>query len=304
MEKGLGRGLGALFGDDYTDLPQGESGARTVLPLHRVEPNPNQPRKDFDPEELQALADSLAQHGMLSPVAVRETGNGYYQIIAGERRWRAARLAGFTEIPVTVFQADDQEAAELALVENLQRQDLNPVEEAQGYRALMDEFDLTQEQVSGRVGKSRSAVANALRLLALPEPVLALLEVGQLSAGHARAILSVPGDKARQDFAIRIIEQSMSVREAEAMAGQLAREAKERAEQPDAAPLPEPAPDKNAPYWADCCRQLSEALSRGVQIKHGKRKGTIQLEYYDLEDFQTLYEALRALGKEASHGTK
>ena len=293
MEKGLGRGLGALFGDDFNDLPQGESGARTVLPLHRVEPNPNQPRKDFDPEELQALADSLAQHGMLSPVAVRETGNGYYQIIAGERRWRAARLAGFTEIPVTVFQADDQEAAELALVENLQRQDLNPVEEARGFRALMEEFGLTQDQTAGRVGRSRSAVANSLRLLSLPEPVLELLEVGQISAGHARAILSLPGDKARQALAIRVVEEGLSVRQTETLAARLSRE-----------PPGEKTPDQNAPYWEDCCRQLSGSLGRGVQIKPGKRKGLIQLEYYDLEDFQTLFEALQALGKEDSHGTK
>ena len=191
-QRGLGRGLGALI-DDFTsaETPSGV----TVLPLQKVEPNPSQPRKNFDEEELQALADSIAAHGLLQPLAVREMDGGYYQIIAGERRWRAARLAGLTEVPVIVIEADDRTVMELALVENLQRQDLNPMEEAEGYQSLMRDYGLTQEEAASRVGKSRPAVANALRLLALPDEVRQLVIDGTLSAGHALAVLSLPTEQ-------------------------------------------------------------------------------------------------------------
>ena len=182
-QKGLGKGLGALLGD-YME-PEGEESAYRLLPLHRVEPNPDQPRQDFDQEELEALAESIRQHGILQPLTVRETGQGYYQIIAGERRWRAARLAELTEVPAIVVEADNKKAMELALIENLQRQDLNTVEEALGYQSLMNEFGLTQEEAAARVGKSRPAVANSLRLLTLPEAVLEMLREGSLTAGHA-----------------------------------------------------------------------------------------------------------------------
>ena len=194
QQKGLGRGLGALLGD-YNQAPEGD-GTLRLLPLQRVEPNPDQPRRDFNEEELQALADSIATHGMLQPLTVREiSGSEYYQIIAGERRWRAARLAGLTEVPALVVEADDRKAMELALIENLQRQDLNPVEEALGYQSLLSDYGLTQEEAAQRVGKSRPAVANALRLLNLDEDLLALVRSGKLSPGHARAVLSVKDPK-------------------------------------------------------------------------------------------------------------
>ena len=292
-EKGLGRGLDSLFGDDYTDsaAPSGGSGAET-LPIHRVEPNPEQPRRDFDPEELQALADSLSRHGMISPIAVRDLGNGRYGIIAGERRWRAARMAGFTQVPVTILEADDARCAELALVENLQRQDLNPVEEAKGFLSLSERFGLTQEQVADRVGRSRSAVANALRLLTLPEPVLDLLENGSLTAGHARAVLSLSGDEDREALARRIVAEKLSVRQAEALAARLSRPA-------GAAK----APSEDAMYYDACGSALSSRLGRKVTIRPGRKKGVLELEYYDLDDFQRLYEFLGGAGtKETGNG--
>ncbi len=283
-EKGLGQGLNALFGDDFS-LEQQDDAARTMLPLHRVEPNPDQPRKDFDEQELQSLADSLAQHGMISPIAVRDMGNGYYQIIAGERRWRAARLAGFTQIPAVILNVDSRQAAELALVENLQRQDLNPIEEARGYQSLLEQFSLTQAEVAQRVGRSRSAVANTLRLLNLPKEVLDLIEAGRLSAGHARAVLSLSGEDDQLQLAAQIVAQGLSVRQAEALAARMLQPEKPAVQ------------DENAPYWADCCRTLSGALDRKVRIRPGRKKGVVELEYYNLEDFQTLYDALQTLGR-------
>ena len=216
QQKGLGRGLGALLGD-YNQAPEGD-GTLRLLPLQRVEPNPDQPRRDFNEEELQALADSIATHGMLQPLTVREiSGSEYYQIIAGERRWRAARLAGLTEVPALVVEADDRKAMELALIENLQRQDLNPVEEALGYQSLLSDYGLTQEEAAQRVGKSRPAVANALRLLNLDEDLLALVRSGKLSPGHARAVLSVKDPKKQREAAQKITALDLSVRQAEAL---------------------------------------------------------------------------------------
>ena len=188
--KGLGKGLGALLGD-FADEPVYEKSAYQKLPIYKVEPNPDQPRQDFDEEELTRLADSIEIHGIIQPLTVRELPSGYYQIIAGERRWRAARLAGLPEVPALIIEADDKKAMELALIENLQRQDLNPVEEALGYRSLMEDYGLTQEQAAKRVGKSRPAVANALRLLNLCPEVLETVRKGALSAGHARAVLTL-----------------------------------------------------------------------------------------------------------------
>ena len=192
-QKGLGKGLGALLGD-FAEEPQAKS-AYQLLPIYKVEPNPEQPRHDFDEEELQALADSIAEHGIIQPLTVRELSSGYYQIIAGERRWRAARLANLQEVPAVLVEADDKKSMELALIENLQRQDLNPVEEALGYRSLMQDHGLTQEDAAKRVGKSRPAVANALRLLSLAPDVLELVRSGVLSAGHARAVLTLKTEK-------------------------------------------------------------------------------------------------------------
>ena len=283
-QRGLGRGLGALI-DDFTAAE--ETGGVTVLPLQKVEPNPNQPRKYFDEEELQALADSIAAHGLLQPLAVRDMGGGFYQIIAGERRWRAARLAGLSEVPVVVVEADDRTVMELALVENLQRQDLNPMEEAEGYRSLMQDYGLTQEEAANRVGKSRPAVANALRLLALPEEVRQLVVEGTLSAGHARAVLSLPDARLQKAAAQRILALRLSVRQAETMCKRMAQE------QPPA----EETPKKSVAvdYVGECEKLLTRRLGRKVRIVCGKRKGHFELDFYGQDDLQRLYEALQEL---------
>ena len=283
-QHGLGRGLGALI-DDFS--PTEETGGVTVLPLQKVEPNPNQPRQYFDEEELQALADSIAAHGLLQPLAVRDMGGGFYQIIAGERRWRAARLAGLSEVPVVVVEADDRTVMELALVENLQRQDLNPMEEAEGYRSLMQDYGLTQEEAANRVGKSRPAVANALRLLALPEEVRQLVVEGTLSAGHARAVLSLPDARLQKAAAQRILALRLSVRQAETMCKRMAQE------QPPA----EETPKKSVAvdYVGECEKLLTRRLGRKVRIVCGKRKGHFELDFYGQDDLQRLYEALQQL---------
>lgn len=283
-QRGLGRGLGALI-DDFS--PTEEVGGVTVLPLQKVEPNPNQPRKYFDEEELQALADSIAAHGLLQPLAVRDVGNGFYQIIAGERRWRAARLAGLSEVPVMIVEADDRTVMELALVENLQRQDLNPMEEAEGYRSLMQDYGLTQEEAAERVGKSRPAVANALRLLALPAEVQAQVVDGTLSAGHARAVLSLPNERLQKAAAQRIIALRLSVRQAEAMCKRMAQEQSAEEEAPKQ--------PKTVDYVGECEKQLTGRLGRKVRIVCGKRKGRFELDFYGQDDLQRLYEALQTL---------
>ncbi len=289
-QRGLGRGLGALI-DDFSASESTQ--AVTSLPLQKVEPNPNQPRHRFDEEELQALADSISEHGILQPLAVRKMEGGFYQIIAGERRWRAARLAGLQEVPVVVVEADDKTVMELALIENLQRQDLNPMEEAEGYRVLTEEYGLTQEEAAARVGKSRPAVANALRLLALPDEVRELVEKGELSAGHARAILSLPTKTKQKTAAQRILALRLSVRQAEAMCKRLAAEEKK----------PEPPKHTGVDYVAECEKALSRRLDRKVRIVNGKRKGRFELEFYGEDDLQRLYEILLALDpSEDAHG--
>ena len=283
-QKGLGKGLGALLGD-IEELPQ-EKGPYQLLPLHRVEPNPRQPRQDFDEIELQALADSIAQHGLIQPLTVRETGNGYYQIIAGERRWRACRIAGLREIPAVVIEADEKKTMELALIENLQRQDLNPIEEALGYQSLIQEHGMTQEEAAHRVGKSRPAVANALRLLALPESVLSMIREGKLSAGHARPLLSLPTAKSQLEMAQKVINLGLSVRQTEMLC--------KNASKP-APPVREVQLRVN--YVAECEKALSKQLGRGVKIVNGKKKGRFELEFYGQEDLQVLLEALMTLKK-------
>ena len=281
-QKGLGRGLGALI-DDFT-VPAAQEQI-TTLPLQKIEPNPKQPRRTFDPDALQSLADSIAEHGVVQPLAVRDAGNGYYQIIAGERRWRAARLAGLTELPVVVLDADDQTVMELALIENLQRQDLNPMEEAEGYRVLMEEYGLTQEQAATRVGKSRPAVANALRLLALPDEVRAMVEEGTLSAGHARAVLTLSSQRLQKAAAQKIIALRLSVRQAEAMCKRMAAEEKPKKEKPAL----------TVDYVGECEKALTKQLGRKVRIVSGKRKGRFELEFYGQDDLQRLYEILLAI---------
>ena len=284
MAKGLGKGLGALMGDFGEESVQ--KSPYQLLPLHKVEPNPNQPRQDFDEEELQALADSIALHGVVQPLTVRETGSGYYQIIAGERRWRAARIAGLREIPAVIIEADDKKVMELALIENLQRQDLNPVEEALGYRTLMEEYGLTQEETAQRVGKSRPAVANALRLLGLCAPVLDMVRQGKLSAGHARALLTLKTDKAQFDTATKIVNLGLSVRQAELLCKNLTRE-----------PAPKQETFFAVDYVAECEKTLSRHLGRGVKIVNGKHKGRFELEFYGQDDLQLLMDTLLKLQK-------
>lgn len=278
---GLGRGLGALLGDDVMKT---EAQGALTLPITDVESNSSQPRKYFDDAALAELADSIRQHGIIQPLTVRKLASGYYQIIAGERRWRAARLAGLKEVPVTVIEADDRKAAELAMIENLQREDLNPMEEAAGYRTLIDQYHMTQEEAANRVGKSRSAVTNVLRLLDLEAGVQKLVENGQLSAGHARAL--VPLSPSRQlQAANAIIESGLSVRQAELLAKRLSA---------DETPKKKAAADE-VDYTAEAQKDLASRLGRGVKIVTGRKKGRIELEYYGMDDLNELLEALALL---------
>ena len=282
---GLGRGLESLFEDAAPSL---ESDAKIeTLPLREIEPDPDQPRKTFDEEALGELAASIAEHGLLQPIAVRPQGLGGYSIVAGERRWRACRMAGLTEVPVVVKDVSDEQAMELALVENLQREDLNPIEEAKGYRALQDVYGMTQDDVAQSVGKSRPAVANATRLLALSEPVLKLVEDGTLSAGHARALLPLSDPEMQLAAAKTVIEKGLSVRRAEALAAQLLKDTQEK-------------PAKKAAgvdYLGECARHLEQVLGRKVRMTQGRKTGRIELEYYDADDREALLQALEAIGR-------
>lgn len=278
---GLGRGLGALLGDDVMKT---ESSGSLSLPISQVETCSSQPRKRFDDESLQELADSISQHGIIQPLTVRKLSSGYYQIIAGERRWRAARLAGLQEVPVIVIEADDRKAAELAMIENLQREDLNPMEEAAGFQSLIESYHMTQEEAAQRVGKSRSAVTNALRLLGLTPSVRKLVEESKLSAGHARAL--VPLSPSLQESAANaIVSGGLSVRQAEALVKRLSAEKKE-AQDKD--------PDE-VDYLAEAQNELKARLCRGVKIVPGRKKGRIELEYYGVDDLNDLLDALAVI---------
>lgn len=287
---GLGRGLGALLGEAALE-PEQEGVSK--LPLAKIQPNPSQPRKLFDQEALETLADSIRQHGLIQPIAVRRTASGYYQIISGERRWRAARLADLDEVPAVVIDADDRKCVELALIENLQREDLNAMEEAQGYLTLMQDYGMTQELVSKQVGKSRSAVANAIRLLSLPEDLKVLVEEDKLTAGHARAVLSVPNEDDRYALADKIIADSLSVRQAEELAKKLAA----KAEEPEVVNTAKQADPLEVDYAAIAARELGDHLGRKVKIVSGKRKGRLELEYYGVDDLNDLLDALKLLPK-------
>ena len=284
-QKGLGKGLGAIF-EGFDEAPASEKSPYQLLPLHKVEPNPDQPRQDFDEEELQQLADSIAVHGVIQPLTVRQLPSGYYQIIAGERRWRASRLAGLYEVPAVVMEADDRKATELALIENLQRQDLNPVEEALGYQSLIADYGMTQEETARSVGKSRPAVANALRLLSLCPEVLEMLRGGKLTAGHARAVLTLNTPKKQISAAQKIAALGLSVRQAELLCKNMSKEPVEVKEEP-----------LRVDYVAECEKQLSKHLGRGVKIVNGKRKGRFELEFYGQEDLQLLLDALMKISK-------
>ncbi len=280
-ERGLGKGLSALLGD--AALQEEQAGNPATLPISQIQPGLNQPRKRFDPEAISTLAESIRDHGVIQPITVRRLASGYYQIIAGERRWRAAKEAGLTEVPVHIVEADDFKVMELGLIENLQREDLNPMEEAKGYKTLMEDFGETQEGVARRMGKSRPAIANALRLLTLPDAVQFLLEEGKLSAGHARAILAVPSGKGQKELAQRVVEEDLSVRETEAIAKRMSQV---NVEKPKAV-------REHDLYLTDLEKELSARFGRRVSIQPGKRKSVIQLEYYDLDDLDALLARLR-----------
>ena len=278
-ELGLGRGLNALLGDPVLQ-DQGEGSVS--LPISQVEPGLNQPRKRFDPEALAELADSIREHGIIQPLTVRRLSSGYYQIIAGERRWRAAKQAGLDEVPAVIIEADDRKVMEIGLIENLQREDLNPAEEARGYQVLMTEYGMTQDQVAQRMGKSRPAVTNALRLLNLPEDVLALVEEGRLSAGHARALLGAPTQSLQRQGARAVLDKGLSVRQTEALVKALQKEKKPKVR----------TEDMLAIYLADLEKNLGSQLGRKVHIQHRGKKGKLELEYYSEDDLETLLRLL------------
>lgn len=280
---GLGKGLDTLFMDNSVEEISNTSAVK--LKIMDIEPNREQPRKDFDDEALGELADSIAKYGVLQPLLVRPMNGGGYQLIAGERRWRASRLAGLTEVPVVVREMTDEEAAALALIENLQREDLNPLEEAFGFRKLMDDFQLTQEEAAEKVGKSRPAVANALRLLKLPEAVLELVRTGKLSAGHARALLSFPTEEQMLETAQLIMDKGLSVRETEKLAKKAAKEKKETK-----------TPARRETYYDQVELTLTEALCRKIRIQNNKNDtGTIEIAFNSKEDLERIANALHGL---------
>ena len=282
QSKGLGRGLSALLGEEAL---KPESDGSLYLPISQVESCSSQPRKVFDEDSLNDLADSIRQHGIIQPLTVRRLQSGYYQIIAGERRWRAARIAGLTEVPAIVIEADDRKAAELAMIENLQREDLNPMEEAAGFQSLIQTHHMTQEEAAQRVGKSRSAVANSLRLLSLSPAAAELVRQGKLSSGHARALLGLSG-QAQEKAAALVVEGDLSVRQTEHLVKKLTEEKKE-------APAPKTGVTVN--YTEEAQKELSSRLGRGCRIVNGRKKGRIELEYYGLDDLNDLLEALATL---------
>ena len=296
MAKGLGKGLGALMGDAAL---QPELSGSLTLPISQVQPGLNQPRKRFEDGALQDLADSVRVHGIIQPLTVRRLSSGYYQIIAGERRWRAAKLAGLTEVPAVIIEADEQKVMELGLIENLQREDLNPVEEAKGYEVLMNEHGLTQEEVAQRVGKSRPVVANAVRLLDLPDPVLQLLEEGKLSAGHARSLLPLTSGSQQREAAQRVVNEGLSVRQTEALVKSLLQDGQKSQERKG-----KPA-DPNRIYRDAAAKELTARFGRKVSIIHGAKRGSLSFEYYnddDLNDLLDLLEQVKVSAK--AKGTK
>ena len=280
---GLGRGLGALLGDDVLKT---ESTGSLYLPISMVESCSSQPRKHFDEASLAELAASIQEHGIIQPLTVRKLQSGYYQIIAGERRWRAARMVGLDQVPAIVIEADDRKAMELAMIENLQREDLNPMEEAEGYRQLMEQYNLTQEETAQRVGKSRSAVANALRLLNLCPSVRAMVEDGRLTSGHARTILPL-SPALQKKAADAVLKSDLSVRQTELLVKKLTAEVKEK-----------PAVTTGGlevNYAEEAAKALCAHLGRGCKIISGRKKGRIELEYYGVDDLNNLLDALNTL---------
>ncbi len=277
-KSGLGKGLDALFLDNAIDE---NAGSVSSLPINDIEPNRDQPRKTFDEEALGELAKSIADHGVIQPLLVRPMTDGSYQLIAGERRWRASRMAGLTEVPVVIREMSDSEAMELALVENLQREDLNPIEEARGFQLLMETYALTQEQAASRVGKSRPAVANAMRLLLLPDDVLRMVETGTLSAGHARALLGLPQSEDMVQMAKLIVEKGLSVRETERMVKTAAQDKPKR----------EKRVKKRDVFYDEAELAFSEALGRQAKVfLSSGGKGTVEIEFFGKEDLGKLLQ--------------
>lgn len=287
-KKGLGIGLGALFGEELPSPEIQTDEEITILPVAKIEPRADQPRKRFDEVALAELSESIREYGLIQPITVRPLESGYYQIIAGERRWRASRMAGLSEVPVRVITADEQRAMEMALVENLQREDLNPIEEAKGYKTLLDEYGMTQDEVAQSVGKSRPAVANAMRLLALSDAVLKLVEDGTLSAGHARALIPIENPEKQLAAAQTVIEKGLSVRKTEALAAQLLQEASKSSETKQGS---------GVDYLGECSRHLEQLLGRRVRMAQGRKTGRIELEYYDADDREALLQALEFMAK-------
>ncbi len=287
---GLGKGLSSIFADNYTESTATKKDSITTLKLSQMEPKSDQPRKYFDNDALETLADSIAQHGLIQPIVVRRGELGFYQIIAGERRFRASKMAGLTEVPVVIVDADELKSAEISLIENIQREDLNPYEEAQAYYSLMNEFDLTQEQVSERVGKSRSAIANTLRLLDLPEEVLEMLKTGDISAGHARALLALTDKEMIVDTAQKILIRSLSVRDTEALVKKLNRLAQEADEGDD---------DERQiiiDYVKDLEDRARNLTGRQIKIKAKGKSKVVQIEFADNEDLEELLVKLCGKG--------
>ena len=282
-KKGLGTGLGALFGDD---IFEDEAQEITTLPITKVEPRKDQPREYFDEAALEELSESIAQFGLIQPIVVRKLDTGYYQIIAGERRWRASRMAGLKEVPVRIIEADDRRTAELALVENLQREDLNPIEEAKGYKTLIEVYGMTQEEAAKSVGRSRPAITNSKRLLSLSDEVLSLVENGKLSAGHARALVPITDAKKQLAAANEVIDKGLSVRKTEELAA--------RAQKPESPAKPKSA-GVSVDYAAEVSKELTALLGRRVQLTDGKKTGKIELEFYGSDDREALIEKLKKL---------
>lgn len=282
---GLGRGLDALFADN--SIEEIASTSAVKLKIMDIEPNRDQPRKIFDEDALAELADSIAKHGVIQPLLVRPMPDGSYQLVAGERRWRASRMAGLTEVPVVIKELSDDEAMALALIENLQREDLNAIEEAQGIKALMDTLSLTQDEAAERVGKSRPAVANALRLLKLPDSVIALVSGGKLSPGHARALLGFKDEQDIIETADLIIEKGLTVRDVEKLVKKRNKEPK--AEKPAA---------RRASYYDEVELALTDFLGRKVKVgtKPGKESGVLEIDFFDKDDLTRLADALKSLG--------
>lgn len=288
MKKGLGKGMGSLFREEIQEAERiKEPGEATLqLKLTQIEPNKKQPRKDFDKEKIDILAESIKEHGLIQPIVVMEAKSGRYTIVAGERRWRAAKQAGLKEVPVVIRDYTEEEAAEIALIENLQREDLNPVEEALGYKALMDEFKMTQEEVSRKIGKSRSAIANTVRLLALDERILDSLKYGEITEGHARGILTLPEGEMRAELTERIIREDLNVRQTEAIARLMLKRRE----------LGKTASKKKSSQYeieiASLAEKLSSKLGTKVNFKQGARKSKIEIEYYGDGDLDRIIKML------------